>query len=238
MAILIILIVLAVLVGLYFLNTQRELVNLDEMANNALSQIGVQLTSRWDAVTALVKLTKDYARHEHDTLVEAIEKRRMTNPTTAQQINDQFSATSEILGRLIAVSEQYGILLVGKSIQLTAHALQGIDHLQGTTVLCTLEGHVFTKMCQTLLVRQFIATSHRQVISTPHHLRCRRQMDDPQSVVKLTGIILYHLLGKDTNYLAFPKRKAIYLLRTGILTALGRWFFSVYFATFFLPFWM
>ena len=43
MAILIILIVLAVLVGLYFLNTQRELVNLDEMANNALSQIGVQL---------------------------------------------------------------------------------------------------------------------------------------------------------------------------------------------------
>lgn len=88
MTVLIIIIVLAVLVGYYFLTTQRELVNLDEMANNALSQIGVQLTSRWDAVTALVKLTKDYARHEHDTLVEAIEKRRMTNPTNAQQMNE------------------------------------------------------------------------------------------------------------------------------------------------------
>lgn len=124
MAFLIILIVLAVLVGLYFLNTQRELVNLDEMANNALSQIGVQLTSRWDAVTALVKLTKDYARHEHDTLVEAIEKRRITNPTTAQQINDQFSATSEILGRLIAVSERYPELKASEVYRDTMASLQ------------------------------------------------------------------------------------------------------------------
>ena len=97
---------------------------LDEMANNALSQIGVQLTSRWDAVTALVKLTKDYARHEHDTLVEAIEKRRMTNPTTAQQINDQFSATSEILGRLIAVSERYPELKASEVYRDTMASLQ------------------------------------------------------------------------------------------------------------------
>ena len=55
MTALIIIIVLVVLVGGYFVSTQRELVNLDEMCKNALSQIEVQLNSRFDAVVALAK---------------------------------------------------------------------------------------------------------------------------------------------------------------------------------------
>ncbi len=55
MTALIIIIVLVVLVGGYFVSTQRELVNLDEMCKNALSQIEVQLNSRFGAVVALAK---------------------------------------------------------------------------------------------------------------------------------------------------------------------------------------
>ena len=61
---LIIIIVLVVLVGGYFVSTQRELVNLDEMCKNALSQIEVQLNSRFDAVVALAKTAAQYAKHE------------------------------------------------------------------------------------------------------------------------------------------------------------------------------
>ena len=37
---------------------QRKLVAMDENINNAMGQIGVQLSSRWDALTALLDLTK------------------------------------------------------------------------------------------------------------------------------------------------------------------------------------
>ena len=53
-----------VVIGGYFITTQRSLVNLDEMCKNALSQIEVQLNSRFDAVIALAKTAAQYAKHE------------------------------------------------------------------------------------------------------------------------------------------------------------------------------
>ena len=55
MSVLVIIIVLAVIVIGYFISTQRSLGNLDELCKNALSQIEVQLNSRFDAVIALAK---------------------------------------------------------------------------------------------------------------------------------------------------------------------------------------
>ncbi len=55
-------IIVGVLVGLalliigYFISTQRSLVSLDEMCKNALSQIEVQLNSRWDALLGLAQV--------------------------------------------------------------------------------------------------------------------------------------------------------------------------------------
>ena len=43
------------------IGVQRRLVAMDENVNNAMSQIGVQLSSRFDALTALLDLTKGYA---------------------------------------------------------------------------------------------------------------------------------------------------------------------------------
>ena len=53
MSVLLVIIALVVIVGFYFVSTQRSLVNLDELCKNALSQIEVQLNSRFDAVIAL-----------------------------------------------------------------------------------------------------------------------------------------------------------------------------------------
>ena len=50
MSVLLVVIALVVIVGGYFISTQRSLVNLDELCKNALSQIEVQLNSRFDAV--------------------------------------------------------------------------------------------------------------------------------------------------------------------------------------------
>ena len=61
--------VIIAFIVLWIISTQRRLVVLDENISNPMSQIGVQLSSRFDALTALLDLTKSYARHESETLI-------------------------------------------------------------------------------------------------------------------------------------------------------------------------
>ena len=100
MSILILVIVLIVLV-LWFVSTQRKLVAMDENINNAMSQIGVQLSSRWDALSALLDLTKGYAEHEYKTLSNTIKMRAgITSKSTAADVNNQENILTEASGKL------------------------------------------------------------------------------------------------------------------------------------------
>ena len=105
--IVLILVFIVVLCVGYFISVQRNIVSLDEFCQNAMSQISVQLNSRWDAVTALAKLAAQYAKHESETLINVIKERRMGEVTNAQQANEQQDAISSVLGRLIAIGEAY-----------------------------------------------------------------------------------------------------------------------------------
>ncbi|MDO4719986.1 MAG: LemA family protein [Peptostreptococcaceae bacterium] len=98
--------VLIVAVLLYAVSMQRRLVHLDELVSNALSQIGVQQNSRWDALTALAELTKGYADHEARTLTEVI-GRRLPAGTKVSQVNQQEGLLTEALGRIMAIAESY-----------------------------------------------------------------------------------------------------------------------------------
>ena len=104
---LVIILGIAGIVFLYIFSTQRTLVKLDEMCRNAMSQISVQLNSRWDAVMDLAKTAMRYAQHESETLVKTISERRMSNVTNAQQVGEQQNAINDIMGRLRVVSERY-----------------------------------------------------------------------------------------------------------------------------------
>ena len=100
--------VVLVLLVLWFVNCQRRLVQLDELCGNALSQIGVQQSSRWDALTALAQLTKSYSEHEYSTLMEVIGKRQAVGSgSTAAQADAQENMLTQAMGRIIAVGEAY-----------------------------------------------------------------------------------------------------------------------------------
>lgn len=104
------LIIILVLVGIavmYVISTQRELVKMDELCQNALSQIGVQLTSRWDLIQALVKMVEKYSQHEHDTLQDVIAQRVGSPVKTAADVNNQEKVMMSVIGRIQAVAEQY-----------------------------------------------------------------------------------------------------------------------------------
>ena len=102
------LIIVVVLIVLWFISAQRKLVALDENINNAMSQIGVQLSSRWDALTALLDLTKGYAKHEYETLSETIKMRSsITVKSSAADVNNQENILTEAMGKIMAVAESY-----------------------------------------------------------------------------------------------------------------------------------
>lgn len=99
--------VIAIIV-FWFISCQRSLVHLDELCFNALSQIGVQQQSRWDALTALAELTKSYSEHEYKTLMDVISKRQPINGnSTAAEVNAQENMLTEAMSRFMAVAEAY-----------------------------------------------------------------------------------------------------------------------------------
>ena len=100
--------VIIAIVVLWFISMQRKLVVMDENINNAMSQIGVQLSSRWDALTALLDLTKGYAEHEYNTISDTIKMRTsITAGSSAKDVNAQESILTEATGKIMAVAESY-----------------------------------------------------------------------------------------------------------------------------------
>lgn len=104
----IILIAVVIVLVLWFVSSQRSLVAMDENINNAMSQIGVVLTSRWDALTSLLDLTKGYAEHEYKTISDTIKMRTsVTARSSAAEVNAQENMITEALGKIMAVAEGY-----------------------------------------------------------------------------------------------------------------------------------
>ena len=127
---LIVIIVLAVIVIGYFISTQRSLVNLDELCKNALSQIEVQLNSRFDAVIALAKTAAQYAKHESETIIQAVQARGGNSgatPNTPAAINEQASLLGQLMGRLNVVFERYPEL---KASDLYKEAQEGMKQYE------------------------------------------------------------------------------------------------------------
>jgi LemA protein len=102
-------IVLVVFLVMWVISVQNKLVKADEISKNALKQINVQQMSRYDAIKALVKLTREYAGYEGETLQKVIAERKITsspNPTVAD-INANERALSGLTAQVTAVAEQY-----------------------------------------------------------------------------------------------------------------------------------
>ena len=107
MTLLIILAIVALLV-LWVIGVQRKLVEKDELCKNALSQIGVQQASRWDALTALVELVKSYNEHEYNTLRDVIAQRKnITGESTVAEAQAQEQVLTGLVRNINLVAEQY-----------------------------------------------------------------------------------------------------------------------------------
>ncbi len=123
---LIIVIAVVALLVLWVISVQNKLVKSDEFCNNALKQINVQQISRYDALQALVKLTREYSSYEADTLQKIVEARKITSSPapSAADIDANEAVLKEIGAKLIAVAEAYPELKANQNYQQTMASIE------------------------------------------------------------------------------------------------------------------
>ena len=115
----VVLAVLVVLVGMWVMGVYNGLIRNRNAKDNNYSQIGIQLTRKYELIPNLVKLVKGYMKHERTTLEEVIQARNMAananaavsaNPGDPEAMKQMVAAEGTlggVMGRLFALSEAY-----------------------------------------------------------------------------------------------------------------------------------
>ena len=104
----IIAIVIVALLVVWVISVQRKLVAQDELCQNAMSTIGVQQESRWDALTGMVELIKSYNEHEYNTLRDVIAQRSpIDSKSSAQEVEAQENLMGKVAAGINVVVEKY-----------------------------------------------------------------------------------------------------------------------------------
>jgi LemA protein len=108
LVVLIVLLVLAVIVGLWIVGARNRIIRLDNGVDNAWSQIDVQLKRRADLIPNLVETVKGYAAHEKTTLEGVTQARSaLVGAKTPEDANAANNMLTQALGKLFAVAEAY-----------------------------------------------------------------------------------------------------------------------------------
>lgn len=133
----IIAVIIVAMIAVWVIYTQRRLVVLDENIRNAMSQIGMQLSNRFDALTALLNMAKGYAQHESEALIEIIKSRRseITARSTPDDVLLQEDIISEVWGRITMVTEQYPELKTNQHYTRTMDAVETFENIVRTSRL-------------------------------------------------------------------------------------------------------
>ncbi len=118
-------------------SVQRRLAVMDENINNSMSQIGVQLSSRFDALSALLDLTKGYAEHESRALIETMKSRRsvITAISTPKDVLGQEGVISETLELISVVAQQYPELKADENYSRYMDAVDSYEKMVCTSRL-------------------------------------------------------------------------------------------------------
>ena len=176
-----VLVVIALLavIFLYIFFTQRNFVSLEEKMKNAFSQINVQMKSRWDAVTNLVEMTKQYTKYEHDTLVVVISKRN-ANVSNPSELAESEASLRSVVGRLNVVAEQYPQLGANTVFVKTMGDIK--DYEEKVRLSRMVYNDCVTKM--NMMVRQWPSS----MVASMLHFTTHELLPEDQSVVNAPSV--------------------------------------------------
>lgn len=122
---------------LWIISIQRRLTVLEENIKSAMSRIGMQLWSRFDALTALLDLTKSYTGHECETWIDTIKlsRKEIASKSKPDDVLSQEIIIAETLSRIVMVTEQYPQLKANETYIKTLEAVKTFENMVRTSCL-------------------------------------------------------------------------------------------------------
>ena len=122
---------------LWAISCRRRLTDMDEDINNAMVRIGVQISARFDALTALLDLTGGYAAHEAQMLIETVKSHRsdITVASTPDDILRQEGVITKTLDHISMVAERYPDLKADENYTKCMNALNIYEKMVCTSCL-------------------------------------------------------------------------------------------------------
>lgn len=128
---------IVLLVILWTIHIQRRLVTMEEHVNDAMNQIGVQLSSRFDVLLGLLHLAKEYGDCELLSTIENVKSRRsiINARSTPGDVWKQEDIISEALSRIIVAAEQYPELKADKNFEKYLNAVDCYEKMIRTSCL-------------------------------------------------------------------------------------------------------
>lgn len=98
-----------ILLGIWVVSTRQRLIYRDENVNNAMGQVGIQLSSRFDALMALLSLAKEYAPGEARMLMETVKAKRnvITEKSVPNEVQEQERVIEETLACIELIAKHY-----------------------------------------------------------------------------------------------------------------------------------
>lgn len=134
-------VVLVLVIGMWFVNTRNQMVEMEEKVNETWSQVENVYQRRLDLIPNLVATVKGYASHERETLEAVIQARANATQVSSQALqnalNDPQSfakfqqaqgALSSALSRLMVVVERYPELKANKNFLELQAQLEGTEN--------------------------------------------------------------------------------------------------------------
>src|SRR5699024_1355369 len=99
---------LIVVLIIWVISIYNQFIKAGERVLNAKAQIATQIESRWDGITTLLKATKNYEKHEVETLEKVTEKRiGESKESSVKQIEDEENQYHSEYERLKDNSKNY-----------------------------------------------------------------------------------------------------------------------------------
>jgi LemA protein len=100
--------IVVLLLIVWLRSKQRRFAGMDKNINNAMTQIGAQITSKWDVLIFLLDTTKGHDEVEYKKLREMIHERRLiTKDSIPAQVIAQLNIIDDAKGRIMAVAERH-----------------------------------------------------------------------------------------------------------------------------------
>lgn len=125
------------LTAIWCVSTRRRLIIMNENINSAMSQIGVQLSSQFDALTALLDLTNDYDTDKSQALIETVKARRgaVTADSAPDDVLRQEGVILEALGRISRIAEEHPELKTNEGYLKCMNAVDSYEKMVRTARL-------------------------------------------------------------------------------------------------------